>query len=481
MTNIALQPCITKLLIANRGEIAFRIWKTAVKRNIRTVIPYSQADKATPWFLNHQNHPLTQWVCLGPNKAADSYLSMRRVLEVAYAFEVDAIHPGYGFLSENIEFCKIVTTLGFIWVGPTPEQMSVLGNKIRLKEHAKKCGVSVLGGTTQICHTVSMALDTAEVIGYPVVLKACQGGGGKGIFKIESSSELADTFAICQSEALASFGASDLYIEKFLDKPRHIEVQVLGDGPNIYILGNRDCSIQRRNQKLIEEAPAICLTEMEWTELSRQCRVLLEPIGYNGLGTIEFLWDTTARQWFLMEMNTRIQVEHTITEELTGLDLVACQLFIAEGVGLAVAMENSKILFAQTTDLVPYTHSIQCRIIAEDPAKNWRPSPGILEQIVWPIQNINNTAIRIDTHIVQAENRLQSTYPIPSYYDSLLAKVIVSGMSRRECINSMVYALSNTVLSGMGVKTNIDHLLFILQNQDFIQQTTSVQWLENMV
>jgi len=427
-----------KVLIANRGEIALRIIRAARELGVRTVVAHSEADAdSLPVLLADEA------ICIGPASPAESYLNIPNILSAAIISGADAIHPGYGFLAENAQFAEMTAEHGITFIGPTPENMRMLGDKATARRIAREAGVPVVPGTDAL-ESVEEAVAAAEEIGYPVILKASAGGGGRGMRLVHGPDELQNAVSQAQEEAKAAFGNPEVYLEKYIEEPKHVEVQVLGDGERVVHLWERDCSIQRRHQKLIEEAPSILADEVR-LGLTEAAVKLAGHIGYRSAGTIEFLVDRDGNYYFI-EMNTRIQVEHPITEMITGVDLVAEQFRIAAGEGLRLRQE----------DIVARGHAIEVRVNAEDPDHNFRPSIGKVETVLWP----GGTGVRIDSHVYAG-------YQIPSHYDSLIAKVIVWAEDRPAAIKRMQRALAETVVDGPGLKTTIPFHKKVLDNAFF--------------
>jgi len=427
-----------KVLIANRGEIALRIIRAARELGVRTVVAHSEADAdSLPVLLADEA------ICIGPPSPTASYLNIPNILSAAIISGADAIHPGYGFLAENAQFAEMTAEHGVTFIGPTPDNMRMLGDKATARRIAREAGVPVVPGTDAL-ESVEEALAAAEEIGYPVILKASAGGGGRGMRLAHSPEDLQNAVSQAQEEARAAFGNPEVYLEKYIEEPKHVEVQVLGDGERVVHLWERDCSIQRRHQKLIEEAPSILADEVR-LGLTDAAVKLAGHIGYRSAGTIEFLVDRDGNYYFI-EMNTRIQVEHPITEMITGVDLVAEQFRIAAGEGLRLRQE----------DIVARGHAMEVRVNAEDPDHNFRPSIGKVETVLWP----GGTGVRVDSHVYAG-------YQIPSHYDSLIAKIIVWAEDRPAAIRRMQRALAETVVDGPGLKTTIPFHKKVLDNAFF--------------
>jgi acetyl-CoA carboxylase biotin carboxylase subunit len=428
---------IKKLLIANRGEIALRIIRAAKELGIKTVAVYSEADRASLHVRFAD-----EAVCVGPAQGKLSYLNIPSLIAAADVTNADAIHPGYGFLAENATFAEICHDCNLTFVGPTPDAIVRMGNKSIAKDTMRAAGVPVVPGSDGIVTTVEDARRVAEEVGYPLMIKAVAGGGGKGMRYVESASELDRAYANARGEAEASFGNGDIYIEKFIEEPRHIEIQVFADTfGNVVHLNERECSIQRRHQKLIEEAPSPIMTPELRAAMGAASIKGAASVGYVGAGTIEYLVDK-HRNFYFMEMNTRIQVEHPVTEEVINYDLVKEQILIAAGVPIS------------GKDHYPTKHAIECRINAEDIHNNFRPSPGKITQLNRP----GGHGVRVDTHIYAG-------YTIPPFYDSMVAKLIVSAQTREEAIVKMERALGEFVIEG--VKTTVPLHLQLMRDPDF--------------
>lgn len=430
---------LKKILIANRGEIAVRIIRACREMGIRTVAIYSEADKeALHTKLADES------ICIGPAPSNKSYLNMKAILEAICLTGSDSVHPGFGFLSENVTFAKMCEEIGIKFIGPNYKLIELLGNKSKAKETMKNVGVPVVPGSEGIINSKKEAIELAEKIKYPVILKASAGGGGRGIRVAYSKTELEKEYDIVKQEAKVSFNDDSIYIEKFIENPRHVEIQVLADEKgNCIHLGERDCSIQRRNQKVLEETPSQILNEETRKKMGEIAVKAVKKIGYSNAGTIEFLVDKN-KDFYFMEMNTRVQVEHPVTEMVTGVDIIKEQIKIASGEKLSYKQEDIKIK----------GHSMEVRINAENPEKNFMPAPGMITGLHLPGGN----GIRVDTAIYDG-------YNVPPTYDSMLAKLIVYGKNRKESILKMRSALSETVIEG--ITTNIDFLLRILNNKDF--------------
>jgi Biotin carboxylase len=427
-----------KVLIANRGEIALRIIRAARELGIKTVVAHSTADeKSLPVLLADEA------ICIGPPPSGQSYLNIPNLLSAAIVTGADAIHPGYGFLAENATFAEMCREHGITFIGPTPENMRALGDKATARKVAREAGVPTVPGTDEV-ESVEEAKRAAQEIGYPVILKASAGGGGRGMRVVHTEEDLERAVLQAQEEARAAFGNPAVYLEKYIEEPKHIEIQVLGDGKRVVHLWERDCSIQRRHQKLLEEAPSILPLETR-RAIAEAARRLAEHVGYVSAGTLEFLVDKEGNFYFI-EMNTRIQVEHPVTEMVTGVDLVQAQFRIAMGERLWLKQEEIEVR----------GHAIEVRVNAEDPEKGFRPSIGKVETLLFP----GGPGIRVDSH-------LYAGYQIPPHYDSLIAKIIAWAPSREEAIRRMERALGETVIEGPGLKTTIPFHQKVLQNAFF--------------
>ena len=428
-----------KILIANRGEIAVRIIRAARELGISTVAVYSEADADSLHVALAD-----EAICIGPASSSESYLKIPNIISAAQITGAEAIHPGYGFLSENASFAKICTQNNIVFIGPKPELINMMGDKATARETAIKHKVPITKGSDGIVPNVEEAKKVAKWITYPVMIKATAGGGGKGMRIAHDEKELAENYVVAQNEAKANFGNPDVYIEKYVEEPRHVEIQVIGDKfGNVVHLGERDCSIQRRNQKLVEETPSPGIDAKTREKMGKFAAKLAKGIGYDSVGTLEFLVDNSMNFYF-MEMNTRIQVEHTISEEITGVDLVKEQIRVAAG---------EKLSFTQK-DIEIRGHVIECRINAEDSENGFLPSSGVLEKYI-PSGGIG---VRVDSHSYQ-------NYEIPPYYDSMIAKLIVKGKNREEAIARMKRALKEFKIEG--VDTTIPFHLKVLENEAF--------------
>jgi acetyl-CoA carboxylase, biotin carboxylase subunit len=439
---------IEKLLIANRGEIALRIHRAAHEMGIRTVAVHSTAD-ADAMHVRLADEA----VCIGPPAAKDSYLNIPAIISAAEISGADAIHPGYGFLSENAQFADIIEAHGIAFVGPKPDHIRTMGDKVEAKRTAGALGLPLVPGSDGAVSEIGEAREIAEAIGYPVIIKAASGGGGRGMKVCTSADELETLMQQAGSEAKAAFGDATVYIEKYLGNPRHIEFQIFGDGEgNAIHLGERDCSLQRRHQKVLEEAPSPIISAEERARMGGIVAKAMADMGYRGAGTIEFLWENG--EFYFIEMNTRIQVEHPVTEMITGFDLVREQIRVAEGRGLSVRQE----------DLEFRGHAIECRINAEDPA-TFVPSPGLVKAY----HPAGGMHVRVDSG-------LYAGYRVPPYYDSMIGKLIVYGRSRESCMMRMRRALEEMVVDG--IKTNIPLHQALLREADVIDGNYTIKWLE---
>jgi acetyl-CoA carboxylase biotin carboxylase subunit len=412
-----------KILIANRGEIALRIIRACKELGIKSVAVYSEADAES---LHVQM--ADEAICIGPASATSSYLKMANIISAAEVADVDAIHPGYGFLAENAHFAEICRSCNITFIGPTPEVIRQMGDKAIARDTMKAAGVPITPGSDGILATKEEALELAHKMGYPVLIKAVAGGGGKGMRVAHNDISLAQGFMMASAEAGSAFGNPDVFMEKYIESARHVEVQVIGDNyGNVVHLGERDCSIQRRHQKLVEESPCPVLTPEERKALGEAGVKAAKSVGYNSAGTLEFLYDEKAKKFYFMEMNTRIQVEHTVSEEVTGIDLVKEQILVAAGKKLSFTQEDVKVRY----------HAIEFRVNAEDPYKNFTPSPGKVEAVHFP----GGPGIRIDSHVY-------SGYTISPYYDSMIAKIIARGTTREEALDRLHRALEEFTING---------------------------------
>ena len=441
---------IKKLLIANRGEIALRIIRTCREMGIKTVAVYSDADKDSLHVRFAD-----EAVCIGAPVSKESYLNIPRILSAAQITNADAIHPGYGFLAENAEFAEICIDSKLNFIGPLPNMITSMGNKSFAKDTMRAAGVPVVPGSDGVVNNIDEAKDLAMKIGLPIMIKASAGGGGKGMRIVREEIEIENAYITAKAEAASSFGNDDVYIEKFVDKPRHIEIQLLGDKHgNIISLGERDCSVQRRHQKLIEESPSPFISDEVRDKMSKAAVLGAKSVNYLGAGTIEFLVDKD-KNFYFMEMNTRIQVEHPVTELITEIDLIREQIRIANGEKLS----RKKIKV--------YGHSIECRINAEDPENNFRPSPGLVTAFNQPGGN----GVRVDTHCYTG-------YRIPPYYDSMIGKLITYAASRNEAIKKMSRALDEFIVEG--IKTTIPFHQMIMQHEKFISNDYDTGFIDTL-
>jgi len=439
---------IKKLLIANRGEIALRIHRACHEMGIKTVAVHSTAD-ADAMHVRLADEA----ICIGPPPAGESYLNIPNIISAAEISHADAIHPGYGFLSENAQFAEIVELHNLIFVGPKPEHIRTMGDKVEAKRTAGALGLPLVPGSDGAISDVAEAKRIAADIGYPVLIKAASGGGGRGMKVVPSEDQLETLMSQAGSEAKAAFGDATVYMEKYLGNPRHIEFQVFGDGNgNAIHLGERDCSLQRRHQKVLEEAPSPVLTQADRDRMGGIVAKAMADMGYRGAGTIEFLWENG--EFYFIEMNTRLQVEHPVTEMITGMDLVREQIRIAEGEGLSCRQEDIRL----------HGHAIECRINAEDP-RTFAPSPGKVTQYHAP----GGMHVRVDSG-------LYTGYKVPPYYDSMIAKLIVYGTTRERCLMRLKRALEEFVIDGM--KTTIPLHQDLLEDPEFQAGDYTIKWLE---
>ena len=440
-----------KILIANRGEIALRIHRACREMGIQTVAVHSTAD-ADAMHVRLADES----VCIGPAASRDSYLNMPALISAAAITNADAIHPGVGFLSENAQFAEMVEAHGITFIGPTPEHIRLMGDKVSARNEATRLGLPVTPGSDGAVDTQEEALTAANKIGYPVLIKASNGGGGKGMKVAASDEELVPAWKMARTEAKANFGNDAVYMERYLQAPRHIEVQVFGDGKgNAIHLGERDCSIQRRHQKVIEESPSPGLNNDERMRVGALAADVVAKMGYRGAGTIEMLYENG--QFFFMEMNTRIQVEHPVTEMVTGIDLIREQIRIAAGLPLSVKQEDIRF----------HGHAIECRINAEHP-DTFIPSPGLIQAWHPP----GGIGVRIDS-------AMYAGYRVPPHYDSMIAKLIVHGATRNECLMRLRRALDEFVI--VGIDTNLELHKRLLREPVFIDGTYNIHWLEQSV
>ncbi len=437
-----------KILIANRGEIALRVIRTAREMGIKTVAVYSTADRDSLHVKFAD-----EAVCIGKPQSSDSYLNVAHIMAAAEITNADAVHPGYGFLAENAKFAQICNDHGIKFIGPTPDMINSMGDKITAKETMIKAGVPVVPGGEGLLQSVDEAKGLAKDMGYPVILKATAGGGGKGMRIVWEESELEKAYDTAKAEAAASFKNDGIYMEKFVEEPRHIEIQVAGDQyGTVCHLSERDCSIQRRHQKLVEESPSPFMTDELREKMGEAAKKAAGAINYESVGTIEFLVDK-HRNFYFMEMNTRIQVEHCVTEEVINFDLIKEQIKIAMGEKISGA------------DYIPRNHAIECRINAEDPYNDFRPSPGRITSLNQP----GGHGVRVDSHVYAG-------YVIPPYYDSMIGKLITVAQTRQEAIDTMYRALSEYVIEG--VKTTIPFHLQLMQDERFRSGDFNTKFIE---
>ena len=437
-----------KILIANRGEIAMRVIRTCREMGIQTIAVYSTAD-ADSLHIKYADEA----VCIGAPMSKESYLNIPRIIAAAEITNADAIHPGYGFLSENAEFSEICASSGIKFIGPSPEMIRAMGDKKTAKDTVKRVNVPTVPGSAGLVEDLNEAKEVARRVVYPIIIKATAGGGGKGMRVVQREEDLEKAFQTARNEAEKAFGNAGVYIEKYVEEPRHIEIQVLGDQHgNVIHLGERDCSVQRRHQKLIEESPSPIVSEELRAEMGEAAVAAAKAINYEGAGTVEFLVDK-YRKFYFMEMNTRIQVEHPVTEEVCDIDLIKQQILVAAGKKIS------------TRKIVPHGHSIECRINAEDPDNDFRPSPGDLKVFHTP----GGHGVRVETHAYAG-------YRIPPHYDSMIAKLIVHAPSREEAIERMLRALDEFIVEG--VKTTIPLHKKIMQSQLFRSGNFDTSFLE---
>ncbi len=443
----------SKILIANRGEVALRIIRACREMGIKTVAVYSEAD-ADSLHVQFADEA----VCIGPAPGAASYLNIPALMSAAEITDVEAIHPGYGFLAENAHFAEICESCHIAFIGPTPENIRLLGDKMAAKETMRKAGIPVIPGSLDVVKDKDEAVKIAKKIKYPIIVKAASGGGGKGMRIAHNDVRLISSIITAQTEAEASFGSSSVYLEKYFEKPRHIEVQIIADKHNHVVhLGERDCTVQRRHQKLIEESPSPVLDARTRKRICETAAKIGRVVNYVNAGTIEFILDTDGSFYF-MEMNTRIQVEHPVTEMVTGIDLIKEQIRVAAGEKLGYTQDDIKLT----------GHSIECRINAEDPENNFMPCPGRIENLFVP----GGRGVRVDSHVYPG-------YVIPPYYDSMIGKLIVYGKDRNEAITIMQRALDEFIISP--IKTTIDFHKKIFVNPEFLRGKYYTDFVEKML
>lgn len=441
---------IGKILIANRGEIAIRIMRSCREMNIRTVAVFSEADRTSKHVFYAD-----EAYYIGAAASSESYLNIDRILETASQCGADAIHPGYGFLSENADFARRCQEAGIIFIGPRPETIKTMGDKISARQKMIDAGVPVVPGTRENLESVEDAREVCRKVGFPVMIKASQGGGGKGMRLIRNESEVEEAYLAAKSEALSSFGDDTVYVERFVEEPHHIEFQILGDmHGNVIHLCDRECSVQRRHQKIVEESPSPFVTPELRERMGRDAVAAATAVGYVGAGTIEFLVDKD-KNYFFLEMNTRLQVEHPITEEVVGVDLVKEQIFIADGQPLRY----------KQSDIRQRGHAIECRICAEDTEANFMPSPGQIRLLVEP----SGIGIRLDSYVYEK-------YEIPIHYDPMIGKLIVWATNRQFAIERMCRALDEYKITG--IKNNITYLHSIMQVDDFVRGDYNTSFIE---
>ena len=444
----------SKVLIANRGEIALRVIRACRELGIKTVAIYSKADD-----LSLHKKFADEAICIGPGDPSKSYLNIPAILSAVELTNADAIHPGYGFLSENPEFSSICKENNITFIGPEENIISSMGNKSTAKMTMQNIGVPIIPGSNGNIKNHEDGLKIAQSIGYPVIIKAASGGGGRGMRLVENESEFKNAFETAQSEARISFNDENVYLEKYFTNPKHIEIQIISDSHgNAYALFERECSIQRRHQKIIEESPSIAINDDIRNDMIKKSLRAVKEVDYVGVGTIEYLYDINTEKYYFMEMNTRIQVEHPVTEFITNFDLIKNQILCHSGFSLPESLKKVKI----------QGHSIECRINAEDPDKNFMPSPGEITSFHMP----GGMGVRIDTHAYAG-------YTVPSNYDSMIAKIIVHAPTRNEAISRMLGALDECVIEG--IKTNIPFHKIILKHNDFINGNFNTNFLNKLI
>ncbi len=440
-----------KILIANRGEIALRVIRAARELGVKTVAVYSEADRDALHVKFAD-----EAVCIGPPSSKESYLNIPRLIAAAEVTNADAVHPGYGFLAENANFSDICATSGLVFIGPHPDAITAMGDKAFAKETMKKADVPIVPGSDGVIADIVAAKKAVQDIEFPVIIKATAGGGGRGMRIVRSINDLENAFLTASYEAEKSFGNPSVYIEKYIEEPRHVEIQIMADRyGNVMHFGERDCSIQRRHQKLVEESPSPAITEEIREAMGAAAIKGAKSVKYLGAGTVEFLLDKN-KNFYFMEMNTRIQVEHPVTEEVMGVDLLKMQIRVAAGEKLKKAIVK------------PQWHAIECRINAEDPSKNFRPSPGKISTLHFP----GGFGVRVDTHVYDG-------YIIPPYYDSLIAKLIVKGKNREEAVGKMYYALDEFIIEG--IKTTIPFHKKLMLNEKFRSGNFDTNFIESFV
>ena len=442
-----------KVLIANRGEVALRVMRACKELGVKTVAVFSTEDENT-----YPVQYADEKVCIGPAQAAKSYLVMSNIIEAARITGAEAIHPGYGFLAENADFARACVDNDIVFIGPTPEVIDRMGNKSQARRTMMDAGVPVVPGTKKGIHDVDVALEQAHTIGWPIMIKASSGGGGKGMRVATSEDEFEFEFGLAQRESANAFGDDTMYIERYIEKPRHVEIQIMADDfGHVVALGDRDCSVQRNHQKLIEESPSPAINDETRAEMNRCAILAAKTVQYTNAGTIEFIVDPQGHFYF-MEMNTRIQVEHGVTEMVTGTDLIIEQIRVAAGEPLSFTEEDVK----------PRGHAIECRINAEIPAKNFMPSPGVVKHLHLPAGN----GVRVDTG-------LYTGYRIPSEYDSMIAKVIVHAPTREAALMKMRSALNEMLV--VGVETNLDFQYQIIKHPVFAEGKADTGFIEDIM
>lgn len=442
---------LRRVLIANRGEIAIRIIRACKELDLETVQAYSEADRdSLPVRMADRS------VCIGPVQPAKSYLNQRALISAALVSGCDAIHPGYGFLAENAQFSDLCDHEGVVFIGPKADVIRLMGDKSAARELATEAKVAVTPGSTGTVSNYEEVVNIAEEIGYPLLLKAAAGGGGRGMRIVSESDDLEAAFQSARGEAEATFSDSALYVERYLTDIRHIEVQILGDGKDVIHFGERDCSIQRRHQKLVEESPSPAISDSQRTEIFEASVRLARQVGYQSVGTLEFIFDTTTERFYFIEMNTRIQVEHPVTEMVTGIDLIKEQIRIASGEPLS--RSQAEISFSG--------HAVECRINAEDPTKDFMPTPGTIQSFAVP----GGPGVRVDTHACHG-------YRVPPYYDSLIAKVICWGQTREESISRMRRALDEFVIGGF--PTTLEFHTHLMSHPQFANGDVNTEFVQD--
>ncbi|MDD4278780.1 MAG: acetyl-CoA carboxylase biotin carboxylase subunit [Candidatus Sumerlaeales bacterium] len=445
---------IRKVLIANRGEVALRIIRACKEQGIRTVAVYSEADEDSVPVKFADEH-----VCIGPAPASQSYLNIQQIISAAEITDSDAIHPGYGFLAENAGFAELCAKCNIKFIGPDANAIRHMGDKATAKQTMRAAGVPCIPGSDGVCETLADAATVADECGYPVIVKASAGGGGKGMRLAQDRAELESAYNMARMEAQKAFGDGSVYVEKYVLNPKHVEVQIIADQfGNVVALGERDCSLQRRHQKLLEESPCVVLDEETRQKMYAAAIKAAKAVNYTSVGTVEFLYSSQTKEFYFMEMNTRIQVEHPVTEEVTGIDLMSEMLHVASGLALPFRQE----------DITQSGHAIECRINAEDPERGFCPSPGKITTYYMP----GGIGVRVDSHCYQG-------YVIPPYYDSMIAKLIIHAPTRKECVRRALRALDEFYIEG--IATTLPFYRNVLMSKPFLRGTFGTGFLEEFL